>query len=124
MKTILLLALTGRCLAYNRIAGYEPQTVVIDQNNIDLDQRDIETQLSLGTDAGYVAAIKVYTEGAHCASYSTLNVQPLQASLNFGDLVSGLAQDGSMITATVMQNYPKGREEIEVLNTGNANTSR
>lgn len=114
MKTILILALTGKCLAFNRIAGYEPHTIVIDQNHIDLDQRDIEAQLSLGTDAGYAAAIRVYTEGAHCASYSKLKVQSLQASLNAGDQVSGLGQDGSTITATVMKNYPKGREEVEV----------
>jgi hypothetical protein len=123
MKTILLLALTGMCLASNRIAGYEPHTVVIDYNNIDLDQRDIETQLSLGSAEGYDAAMEVYTKGAHCSSYSTLMVQPLQASLNFGDQVSGLAQDGSMITATVMQNYPKGREDIDVSYTVNANTT-
>eukprot|EP00980_Cylindrotheca_fusiformis_P000712 scaffold168_cov124-Cylindrotheca_fusiformis.AAC.12 len=123
MKTILLLALATNCVAFNRFVGYEPATVVIDESKIDLDQKELEAQLSLGTNTGYDAAIKIYTEGAHCGSYANLEVEPLHASLNVGDEVSGKAQDGSTIAATVMKNYPQGKEEIQVLYRVDTDTS-
>mmetsp|Transcript_29658 Transcript_29658/g.71372 ORF Transcript_29658/g.71372 Transcript_29658/m.71372 type:complete len:532 (-) Transcript_29658:57-1652(-) len=115
MKSILLLATAGSAIAGNRIAGYESHTLVIDQNKIDLDQRDIEQQLALGSNDGYDSAIKIYQKGAHCASYSLLKVQPLEAVLTAGDQVTGYGQDGSIVKATVAENYPRGTTVIEVV---------
>lgn len=113
-KSILLLASAGSAIAGSRIAGYEAQTLVMDQNKIDLDQRDIEQQLAMGSNDGYDSAIKIYKKGAHCASYSLLKVQPLQAVLTAGDQVTGIGQDGTIVIATVAEHYPKGTELIEV----------
>lgn len=115
MKSIVLLATAGSAIAANRIAGYEPHTFVIDQNKIDLDQRDIEQQLALGSNDGYDSAIKIYQKGSHCASYSLLKVEPLEAILTAGDQVTGIAQDGSVVKATVAENYPRGTTDIEVI---------
>lgn len=115
MKSILILVTGGSAFAKSRIAGYEPHTLVIDQNKIDMDQRDIEQQLALGSNEGYESAIKIYQRGAHCASYSRIKVQSLQSVLTEGDRLTGAGQDGSSVTATVVDNYPKGTQEIEVL---------
>ena len=116
MKSILLLATAGSAIAAgNRIAGYDSHTLVIDQIKIDLDQRDMEQQLALGSNDGYDSAIKIYQKGAHCASYSLLKIEPLEAVLTVGDQVTGIAQDGSTVKATVAENYPRGTVEIEVV---------
>ncbi|CAJ1966847.1 unnamed protein product [Cylindrotheca closterium] len=115
MKSILLLITATSAFAGNRIAGYDSHTLVIDQNKIDLDQRDMEQQLALGSNDGYDSAIKIYQKGSHCASYSLLKIQPLEAVLTAGDQVTGVAQDGSIVKATVAENYPKGTIEIEVV---------
>lgn len=124
MKSILLLASAGSAIAGSRIAGYESHTIVIDQNLIDLDQRDIEQQLALGSNDGYDSAVEIYRKGAHCASYSRLNVQPLEAPLTIGDQVTGIGQDGKTVKATVAENYPRGTQVIEVVYSVDEDTTR
>ena len=85
------------------------------QNAIDLDLREMERQLQLGSIQGYNAAMDIYSKGAYSAPIAKLKVDPLQRPLTFGDVVSGLSSTlEEEVKLTVVSNYPSGRDAILV----------
>ena len=99
----------------SRIAGYEPETLVSEENEIDLDFKEIETQLQLGSIEGYNAAMDVYNKGAYSAPIAKLKVDPLQSTLTSGDVLSGLSTNLEQeVKLTVVSNYPPGRDAVLV----------
>ena len=97
-----------------RIAGYEPETEVSDENNVDLDLQQIKIQLALLSVDGHDAAMAIYEQGAFSAPYAKLTVDPLTSGLFEGDIVSGLTESFEEVKATVIMGYPQGSEIIRV----------
>lgn len=89
---------SGRRLgAFGDLAGYEPSTKVTDMAILDLDQRSLEAQLSIGTEKSFTKAKNIYLNGGHAGAYAILNLdRPLQDSVDEGAPVSGLVDfDGN-----------------------------
>lgn len=71
------------------IAGYTPRYKMTDHNAIDLDQKEIETQIALKTDASFTAAKKVYAEGGNSKSYAEITlINALTTAVTKGDALT------------------------------------
>jgi len=103
---------------FEAIAEYEPKSKVTDQNAMDLDQLAFEEQLSVGSDASFTRAWRIYERGGHTRSSATLFLDaPLTRGLSEKSLVTGQTEDGTTVTGDLLDNYPNGISTIEVLYT-------
>lgn len=86
------------------------------QNAIDLDQKEFEKQLAVGTPQSWNAAMEIYTKGAFSDPIAELNLtQPLANPLSVGDGILGFSTgEASEVKAAVIENYPKGTTIIRV----------
>jgi len=101
--------------SYERIAGYEPGSQVTDHNAMDLDQAAIESQLGLSTVDSFATAKKIYNEGAHSKSYAQITLSTgLASAVSGGDPISGLAVDGSIVSAKAHDDAPIGSTTLLV----------
>uniref|UniRef100_A0A7S4HQL1 Uncharacterized protein n=1 Tax=Odontella aurita TaxID=265563 RepID=A0A7S4HQL1_9STRA len=100
---ILLENSSRRTGPFGDLAGYEPSTRVTDLAILDLDQRSLEAQLSVGTDESFKKAENIYLNGGHAGAYAVLKLgQPLSESVSEGSPVLGLTtSDGDMVEGRV-----------------------
>jgi len=104
-----------RRLSYELIAYYEPKSQVTDQNAIDLDQQEIEDQLSIGSEVSFEKARRVYDEGGHSKSVAVINLaSPLTRGLGKFTEVSGKTESGLTVAGVLFDNYPNGISTIEI----------
>lgn len=105
----------NRRLSYDLIAFYEPKSQVTDHNAIDLDQQEIEDQLSIGSDVSFQKAKKIYSEGGHSKSVAVVNLDsPLTGALSKYTAVSGVNADGQAVYGKVYADYVNGSASIEI----------
>jgi hypothetical protein len=110
-----LRASVSRKLSFESIAGYTPGSQVTDHNAIDLDQQEIEVQLSDGTDDSISIAKAVYEEGAFSKSYAKVKLTtPLSSKLNKGDKIKGKNADGKDVDGKALKTFESGVRDIEV----------
>ena len=66
-RALIIAAAVGRAQAqvgsWQTLAGYETSTDVGPHSMIDLDMKELETNVKLLTDAGFAEAIRIYTNG-------------------------------------------------------------
>jgi len=106
---------SNRRLSYESIAGYEPQSQVTDHNAIDLDQDAMQTQLALGNDDGFAAALRIYTEGAHSKSVAVVTLSaPLAIDVAKGTSFMGVDADGNQVAGKAYENNAAGATEVKV----------
>jgi len=106
---------SNRRLSYDSIAGYAPQSQVTDHNAIDLDQAAMQTQLALGNEDGFGAALRLYTEGAHSKSVAVVTLtMPLQIDVAKGTSFMGVDADGNQVAGKAYENNVAGATEVKV----------
>lgn len=105
----------GRRLSYELIAFYEPKSQVTDHNAIDLDQSEMEDQLSIGSEASFERARKIYTDGGHSKSVAVVTLStPLTRGLPKFTQVSGTNEAGQAVYGKLYDNYPNGATTVEI----------
>lgn len=110
-----LRASVPRKLSFESIAGYAPGSQVTDHAAIDLDQQEIEIQLSDGTDDSISIAKYVYEQGAFSKSYAQVKLNsPLQEVLEKGTGIEGKNADGKDVYGKALGKFDKGSTEIEI----------
>jgi hypothetical protein len=113
-------------VAYERIAGYLPRSLVTDHNALDLDQAAMETQLALRTAAGMTAATAIYTGGGNSKSYARFTVPGTDTlgnqipAMSSGTTVLGLSATGQAITGSLKSSITAGATQIDVTYSTNA----
>lgn len=109
--------LRGRRLqAYEAIVGYTPYTQVTDHVAIDLDQKALEGQLSVGTEESYGLAKNIYEQGAHTKSYAEITLSSkLSTVLTKGTAVEGETADGSAVMGKLMSDASADSSTVKVL---------
>jgi hypothetical protein len=85
-----------------KIADYQPETLVRSENALDLDINEMKTQLSFGDTTGFYSAMVVYARGGHSQPVAEIKV------LNSGGLPTPMAQGDKVIG----WNAAKNREVI------------
>jgi len=104
-----------RRLSYETIAFYEPKSQVTDHNAIDLDQADMEDQLSIGSDVSFEKARRIYADGGHSKSVAVVKLTtPLTRGLSKYTAVSGQNANGVAVYGKLYENYPNGVSQIEI----------
>lgn len=103
----LILLLTGWSVsfseAHERIAGYQPRTVITDHAAIDLDQLEIEKWLAEGI---FSVAEGIYQKGGHSQSIAKLKLLDAEAPptpFPVGSFVFGWAEDGDDVQGTLLE---------------------
>ena len=85
------------------------------QAAIDLDQEALETQLALGTDQGFQAALRIYTEGAFSKSYAEITLTTgVAVDVGKDVTVFGRAADGTQIRGKTMTAVKTGDTVLEI----------
>jgi hypothetical protein len=97
------------------IANIEPWTQVTDQNALDLDQEEMEQQLSLSNELGFEAAFRIYTEGANSKSVAEVTLEePLTRGIDKGTYISGYTSNGNTVVAKALEDSPSGTVVLSV----------
>ena len=102
-------------VAYERIAGYLPRSLVTDHNAIDLDQAAMEVQLALKTATGFTNGKNIYTQGGNSKSYAEFTVPALASGVAAGTLVKAMGVGGFLVTGTVKSAAAAGATTLQVL---------
>uniref|UniRef100_A0A6U5LJW9 Uncharacterized protein n=2 Tax=Corethron hystrix TaxID=216773 RepID=A0A6U5LJW9_9STRA len=90
--SLIVTALVGQAQAYTSIAGYYPGSDVTDHLNLDLDQKDLETNLSLLTEGCLTRGKDIYENGGHSMSIAYLK---LDSDFDVNSIASGTLFTGS-----------------------------
>jgi hypothetical protein len=107
-------------VAYERIAGYLPRSLVTDHNALDLDQAAMETELALRTAAGMTSATAIYTGGGHSKSYARFTVSGTDTNnvqigaMSSGTTVIGTSSNGATIQGRLKSSIAAGATTIDV----------
>jgi len=105
----------NRRLSYETIVFYEPKSQVTDHNAIDLDQAQMEDQLSIGSDVSFEKARRIYADGGHSKSVAVVKLTtPLTGGLAKFTAVSGQNANGVAVYGKLYENYPNGVSQIEI----------
>jgi hypothetical protein len=102
-------------LGYEPIAGYEPYSLVTDHNALDLDFFEMQKQLALGSDTGFMHGRAVYYEGAFSRPYAILKVDPNDADILAGTRVEGFSVNEEDLVGFVMEDYSANSTTLKVL---------
>ena len=88
---------------------------VTDQCAIDLDQRDIEAQLTKKTPESFEVAKTIYQQGGHYESCAQVTLQePLENNLRGDTPVMGENADGEDVSGEAYEDYVAGQSVIKV----------
>jgi len=106
----------NRKLSFEKVAGYEPGSQVTDHCAIDLDQKAMESQLALKTDASFQNARRIYEEGAFSKSYAqiTLTSPGLATSIAKGAAIMGKNAAGNEVAGKAYTSYAAGDLVLKV----------
>jgi len=108
---------TPRQLSLQLIAGYEPQSIVTDQNALDLDQKTMQSQLAHKKTESFLNAKRLYTEGGNSNSYAELTLtKALTRKVPANTYVTGYAPDGiNAVSGFTLGDQPSGSIKLSVL---------
>jgi len=99
--------------AFPLFFSYEPKTQVTDHAAIDMDQKDIETEITSSSLLGFNAARRIYTEGGHSRSYAALSLlEPVSESFRWGAPVTGYTKSGAEVTGTIEKDIAEGNDVL------------
>jgi hypothetical protein len=101
-----------------KIADYQPETLVRSENAIDLDIYEMKDQLSFGGTTGFFSAMVLYTRGGHSAPVAEIRVSNsggLPHPMARGDKVVGWnAARKREVIAFAAESYPAGTTHIRL----------
>lgn len=84
---------------------------------LDLDQKAMEEQLSLGTPDSYAKARAIYNNGGHSKSHAKVTLAStdgLKSKLAKGTQILGKSADGTQVSGKAGGNYEVGDRELKV----------
>jgi len=105
-----------RDLSQSLFLNYEPRTNVIDHSRIDLDQKEIDKEVSQKTEDGLQNALTIYKNGAHSKLYAILTLEEeLPMTLDEDTHVNGMSVLGKAQSGKLSEKADKGATTIKVL---------
>ena len=107
-------ATTSRRLSFQKIVGYEPKSSVTDHAAIDLDLKQIGTNLAVATKDSYLIARAIYEGGAHSKSYADVKLAtPLKTKIAKGAPLIGKNSAGAQVRGTALSDVDVGGASIQ-----------
>jgi len=90
----------------NTIIGYLPRSLVLDSNAIDLDVKNIESELADKTAESFNRAKEIYLNGGSSKNYGLITLTtPLTAKIDRGTYLSGKGVDGKETVGLASEDY-------------------
>eukprot|EP00934_Nitzschia_sp_Nitz4_P002782 Nitzschia sp. Nitz4//scaffold339_size21316//7559//9244//NITZ4_008615-RA/size21316-processed-gene-0.21-mRNA-1//-1//CDS//3329548354//2772//frame0 len=107
----------SRRLSFEYIAGYQPATLVTDENAIDLDQYEMEVQLAIATESSYAIAQDIYENGGSSGSIAKVTLTSgLTTGQSKGTAVTGDAPAlGLTADGILYEDYAAGATQIQII---------
>jgi cyanophycinase-like exopeptidase len=82
---------------------------------MDLDQKAMETQNSLSTDAGFANAKNIYINGGNSGSYAEVTLAvPLTQTITVGTAITGVSATASIVTGVAFEQAAAGATTLKV----------